>query len=410
MNILIINTIADKGGAAIAANRLMQALNKNGVSAKMLTLSSLGTSVKIKFLRNVCFLWERLIVFFNNGFSRKNLFRVSLANSGFDISQHPLIQQADILHLHWINRGFLSLKNIEQLMTLNKPIVWTQHDMWACTGICHHARDCENYYTQCHSCFYLNSKSSKDLSSRVFNHKKKIFTDSKISLVTCSQWLQNKVLKSGILKNCANISIPNPIDMQIYCPQDKTDCRTKLGLPQDKVLLLFGAANSTDERKGLSYFLESLEILKEQRFDIFERIEIVLFGEVKQEIKQRIVAPIHILGYISTEEKIVQLYNAVDAFVISSLDENLPNSIMESMSCGTPCMGFKTGGIPEMIEHKQNGYVATYCSSEDLANGVVWLLEQDRKTIFGKCVEKVEQCYDEKVVAQKYVDLYARIS
>jgi glycosyltransferase involved in cell wall biosynthesis len=357
------------------------------------------------------FLWERLVIFFYNGFARRNLFRVSIANTGFNLSEHPLVKQADIIHLHWLNHGFLSLKNIKKLIELNKPVVWTLHDMWVCTGICHHARDCEKYVTQCHSCFYLKSKSSKDLSTFVFNRKKKIFTSSALSIVTCSKWLQSKVQKSELLKNHFNISIPNPINTQIYAPRDKNECRLIFNLPQNKFLLLFGAANSTDERKGLSYFLESLEILQKQHPDIFERIEIVVFGEMKQELKQRIIAPIHVLGYISDEEKIVKIYNAADIFVISSLDENLPNTIMEAMACGTPCLGFNTGGIPEMIDHQQNGYVAEYKNVQDMAHGIRWILnEADYRELSNNARKKVENYYSEEIVAEQYIHLYKELT
>jgi glycosyltransferase involved in cell wall biosynthesis len=282
--------------------------------------------------------------------------------------------------------------------------------MWACTGICHHARDCENYATQCKSCFYLNSKSSNDLSTQVFNRKKKIFDTPALSIVTCSNWLQSKVQKSELLKHRFNLPIPNPINTQMYAPRDKSKCRITFNLPQDKFLLFFGAANSTDERKGLSYFLESLEILQRQHPDIFKRVEIVVFGEMKQAVKQRIAAPVHVLGYISDEEGMVQLYNAADVFVISSLDENLPNTIMEAMSCGTPCLGFNTGGIPEMIDHQKNGYVAGYKDVQDLANGIYWILnEADFSELSSSARKKAENYYSEEIVAKQYINLYQQI-
>ena len=418
MNVLIINTNNDKGGAAIAANRLMQALNKNGILANMLVLkssqpntqvASVETSITVKFLIRFRFLWERLVIFFNNGFSRKNLFRVSIANTGFDLSKHPLVKQADVLHLHWINQGFLSLKSIDKLTKLNKPIIWTLHDMWACTGICHHARDCEKYTTKCYACFYLKSQSSNDLAARVFNRKKKIYTSS-IAIVTCSNWLKKKVQNSNLLKNSFTVSIPNPINTQIYRYLDKNICRTSFNLPLNKKLLLFGAENSTDDRKGLSYFLEALEFVRQHHQNLFEQIEIVIFGKMKQQIEQRIITPVHVLGYLTVEEKIVQLYNAVDAFVISSLDENLPNTIMEAMACGTPCVGFNTGGISEMIDNKQNGYVAEYKNAEDLAHGIHWVLyEADYCRLSENVRKKAESTYNEDIVANQYIELYKNL-
>ena len=416
MNVLIINTNEDKGGAAIAAMRLIQALNKNGVSAKMLVLKSsqknghatpLEISIIVKCLARFRFLWERFVIFLNNRFSRKYLFRVSIANTGFDLSEHPLVKQADVLHLHWINQGFLSLKSIGKLLKLNKPVIWTLHDMWACTGICHHARDCEKYTTKCHACFYLKSRFSNDLATRVFNRKKKIFASSVISIVTCSHWLQGKVQKSNLIKNNFSISIPNPINTQTYCSKDRNICRAAYNLPTNKFLLLFGAENSTDDRKGLDYFLEAMQLIRHHQKDLFEKIEIVVFGKMKQTIKQHIFSPIHSLGYISKEEKIVQLYNAVDAFVISSLDENLPNTVMEAMACGVPCIGFNTGGIPEMIDHQKNGYVAEYKNANDLAKGISWVLNiADNNELSTNARKKAESVYSEDIVAKQYIKFY----
>ncbi|MDR2147150.1 MAG: glycosyltransferase family 4 protein [Tannerella sp.] len=413
MTITIINTSEKTGGAAIAAKRLMQALNDNNVSTQMLVLkgsheNKLVSSIVNSNIKNLLarsyFIWERILIFFNNGFSRKNLFRVSLANTGFDISNHPLVRQADILHLHWINQGFLTLKSIESLTKLKKPIIWTLHDMWACTGICHHARDCEKYTTKCHSCFYLNSKTSNDLSTLVFDRKKILFESSGIAFVTCSKWLHEKVKKSELLKNNFSVAIPNPINTQLYNFRDKKDCRAAFRFPTDKFLLLFGAANSTDDRKGLNYFLEALSHIENE---VFEQLEIVIFGEMKQEVKQSITMPIHVLGYLSGEEEIIKLYNAVDAFVISSLDENLPNTIMEAMACGTPCIGFNTGGIPEMIDNKHNGYVAKYENAEDLAEGINWVFkEADYKSLSLNAREKVVNNYSQDIVAKKYIKLY----
>ena len=138
-----------------------------------------------------------------------------------------------------------------------------------------------------------------------------------------------------------------------------------------------------------------------------DNTELVVFGQIKSDIKQQMPVPIHSLGYLTNGEKIATLYNAVDLFVTSSLDENLPNTIMEAMACGTPCVGFATGGIPEMIDHLQNGYVAEYKSAEDLANGIRWVLEHpDKDSLSKACVEKVKRCYAEEIVAKQYIRLY----
>ena len=409
MNILLLNTSDRTGGAAVAASRLMHALLKQGIRVDMLVrdltkadehIQTVNKTGWIKRLNRFRFYWERLVIFLFNRFNKAELFRVSIANTGNDISDNRLVQEADIIHLHWINQGFLSLKNLQKLIQLGKPIVWTMHDMWPCTGICHHARECNKYQELCESCFYLKSQSF-DLSTNVYRKKKFIYQNANITFVGCSDWLKQKALVSGLLKRKHVLNIPNAINASVFCQKEKVACRKELNLPLDKYLILFGALNVTDSRKGVDYLIRSLFLLRRKD------IELVVFGQIKQEIKSMFPIPIHSMGYLSDEVKISILYNAVDLFVTSSLDENLPNTIMEAMACGTPCVGFRTGGIPEMIDHKRNGYVADYKDAEDLARGIRWVLDYpDKARLSEACVEKVQREYAEEVVAKRYIDLY----
>ncbi|MDR0724591.1 MAG: glycosyltransferase, partial [Prevotellaceae bacterium] len=331
----------------------------------------------------------------------KNLFAVSIANTGTDISKHPLVKEADIIHLHWINQGFLSLADIRKLIESGKPVVWTTHDMWPFTGICHHARDCSDFSRMCRKCFFLNSTTSK-LPATIFTEKAEYIYQNKIHLVGCSQWITNKMRESVLSKDKNILSFPNPIDTHVFKQTNKTEARQKLNLPAGKKLILFGALITTDKRKGIDYLFQALNALHS------ENIELVVFGQVKDNIGERLYFKINSMGYLTNNEQIVALYNAADIFVTASLEENLPNTIMEAMACGTPCAGFNVGGIPEMIDHKQNGYVAEYKNSEDLAAGIEWVLENTEKLGLSKaCVKKVKENYSESVVAEKYISLYA---
>ena len=409
MKVLILNTSERTGGAAVAANRLAKALTKKGLEVSMLvrdkktddprvvSVNDSWMHTKINLFR---FYFERLCIFLMNHLSRKLLFTVSIANTGTDISSHSLVKEADIIHLHWINQGFLSLADIRKLEKLGKPIVWTMHDMWPSTAICHHARECENFQEKCEACPFLQSR-GKDISTWIFQQKLSIYNRANLTFVTCSEWLKGRASKSLLLRGKQVLSIPNPIDTTIYSPKNKEESRNKLGLPLDKKLILFGALNVTDKRKGIDYLVESLR--KIQTPDI----ELVVFGQVKADIRNLFPVPIHPMGYLSENEQIAQLYNAVDMFVTSSLEENLPNTIMESMACGTPCVGFEIGGIPEMIDHKVNGYVATYKDSNDLASGIDWVIKNaDSKHLKEACICKVQSCYNETVVANRYIQLY----
>jgi len=411
MKIVILSTFERIGGAAVAANRLMKALDKRGSEvhmlvrdkqtddARVISVSRGFRALLINFLR---FFWERFIIFTCNRFTKQNLFAVSIANTGNNVSKHPLVKEADIIHLHWINQGFLSLKNIRQLVELGKPIVWTMHDMWPCTGICHHARECNNYQTACKNCFYLQHPSGKDLSSKIFRKKKQLYKQANISFVSCSEWLNRRASAGALLTGNPAITIPNPIDTKTFQPLDKIASRKKLGLPVDKKLLLFSAVNLNDYRKGYSFLAKALLQMTAQGSDM----ELVLVGNSKNKLPELPLKVNHI-AFVSNETDMAKVYNAVDLYVTPSLEENLPNTIMEAMACGTPCVGFNTGGIPEMIDHKINGYVAAYKSAEDLAAGIRWiLLEADYAALSEKAVEKVRSHYAEWIVAAEYAEVY----
>ena len=417
MNVLLLNTSERTGGAAIAANRLMKALIKNCIETTSLVLNKQTNgenviSVQSSFLQRQLarfnFLWERWAIFVYNRFSRKNLFTVSIANTGFDISRHPLVKKSDIIHIHWINQGFLSLQALKKLVDSGKPIVWTMHDMWPCTGICHHARECKSYQTQCHNCMYLNKQRRQDLSYRIFNRKKTIFQTREITFITCSQWLKSKAEQSALLTNQTIYSIPNPIDTSLFRPMNRSLCREKFHLPEDKKLILFGAVNITDERKGIQYLIKAMEILalKTGAADL----ELLLFGKSTIDLSAILNLKVNYLNFLSNEEDIVALYNAADVYITPSLEENLPNTIMESMACGVPCVGFHVGGIPEMIDHQKNGYVAEYKNAEDLAEGIHWILNQaDYNELSMHARQKVELNYHEDIVAKQYIELYKEI-
>lgn len=414
MKVVIINTSERRGGAAVAAGRLAKALFRNGVSVNMLVrekqsadsnVVSVNTNAIVRFANLFRFYWERLVIFLFNHLNRKDLFCVSIANVGKDISRHPLVSNADIIHLHWVNQGFLSMQDIRKLVESGKPIVWTMHDMWPCTGICHHARECEKYQEKCGSCFFLHSKSGQDLSTYVFKKKEQIYNKADISFVGCSNWLANRARQSRLLHGQSILSIPNTLDMTIFHRQDRRKARQELGLPEDKQLLLFGALNVTDERKGVFYLIEALKKIRHQG-----NIELVVFGQIKEDIRDILPVRVHPMGYLTEEKKIALLYNAVDLFVTSSLEENLPNTIMESMACGTPCVGFNIGGTPEMIDHLQNGYVAEYKDVEDLSWGIKWILDNERYDELSElCIKKVQSAYSGEVIAHKYISLYKEV-
>ena len=416
MRVLIINTSERMGGAAIAANRLMDALRNNGIKAKILVRDKQTDQISVIGLKKSWwkvwqFIWERIVIWKANKFKKHNLFAVDIANTGTDITSLPEFQQADVIHLHWINQGMLSLTDIRRIIDSGKPIVWTMHDMWTFTGICHYAGDCEKYISQCHSCPILYIGSSKDLSHQTFLKKEKMYQGAKITFVACSQWLERMAKNGSLIKDQLITNIPNAINTNLFKPRNKSNVREKLQLPLDKKLLLFGSVKISDKRKGIDYLIESCQLLSNKYPEFCKALGIVVFGKEAEQYASLFPFPIYSMNYVSNEKELVDIYNAVDLYVTPSLQDNLPNTIMEAMACGVPCVGFNVGGIPEMIDHLHNGYVADYKSAEDFANGIHWVLtEGDYETLSEEASRKVTTCYSEGTIAKKYIEVYNKIT
>ena len=413
MKVLIVNTSERAGGAAVAASRLMDALNNHGVKAKMLVRDRESDKLTVVPLPRSPwlrwhFLWERLVIFLSTHFSRKHLFEVDIANAGSDITRLPEFQEADVIHLHWINQGMLSLSGIKKILRSGKPVVWTMHDIWPATSICHLTLGCRKFTAGCHHCKYLpGGGSGSDLSARVWRRKERMLDEGTIHFVACSRWLEGEAKVSALLKGQAVTSIPNPIDTRVFCPGSQQEARRTLNLPSEGRLLLFICQRVTNKNKGMKYLIEACRQLTEQHPEMAETTGVVLLGGHADEVAAQLPFKAYPLGYISDERQIAQVYRAADTFVLPSLSENLPNTIMEAMACGVPCVGFRVGGIPEEIDHKKNGYVAQYCDAGDLACGLHWVLcEADYAELSRQAVRKVAHSYSQQSVAVRYIEVY----
>ena len=218
MRVLIVNTSEQTGGAAVAANRLMDALNNNGVKAKMLVRDKETESITVAQMpRSIFgqwhFLWERWSIYWHMRFSKLHLFDIDIANSGYDITGLPEFREADIIHLHWINQGMLSLGSIRKILKSGKPVVWTMHDMWPATSLCHLTMGCNKFRSGCTKCKYLPSGSFwGDLAAKVWRRKQNLYRQNNILFVACSKWLAGEAKSSLLLSGQKVVSIPNPID------------------------------------------------------------------------------------------------------------------------------------------------------------------------------------------------------
>lgn len=413
MRVLIVNTSERAGGAAVASGRLMDALNNNGVKAKMLVMNKESDSITVvglpgRLRQKINFLWERWCIYCHLHFHRDRLFEIDIANAGSDITKLPEFKEADVIHLAWINQGMLSLKSIRKILKSGKPVVWTMHDLWPATGICHATLGCMAYKGICHNCQYLPGHGSgKDLSTRIFNRKKSLYYNSGIHFVACSKWLGDQARQSSLLTGLHIESIPNPIDTHIFYKKEQRDARLHSTLPEGKRIILYVSQRVTMERKGIAYFTAAISKLVTAYPDMKQNTVIAILGGHADEVVSQLELPSFPLGYINNERQIVDIYNSADVFVIPSLDENLPNTIMEAMACGVPSVGFKVGGIPEMIDHQKNGYLAKYRDADDLANGIHWVLDEaDKEALSRNCLKKVSANYSQRSVAMKYIEVY----
>jgi glycosyltransferase involved in cell wall biosynthesis len=411
MNVVILSTYQHFGGAAVATSRLHQALRNKGVETTLL----IGTSNRqethrpapdVTFLANNFlaestafgrFVAERLY-FLPSERDPSVRFQFSPAVFGADLNFHPAIQQADIIHLHWTSFGFLSLSGLRSLFDLGKPVVWTLHDQWAFTGGCHYTGGCTHFMTHCHHCPYLKKPAENDLSARRFDRKQWAYANAPLHVVHPSRWLAEQAERSTLLGGFPHQVIPNTLDQTIFSPTD----RSQTNAPQR---LLFASANVTDTRKGFTFFAEALKLLHAQHPALTP--EILVFGKGRSYLFNELPYTVRSLGLLTSQEEIAAAYNAADALVAPSLEDNLPNTILEALSCGTPVVGFRTGGIPEMIDHRQTGYLAATGSAQELADGLAFILTHpDPAALRQQARQSAEAHYSEEVVAGQHIELY----
>ncbi len=409
MKVLLLNTYDSMGGPAIAARRLLHALRKQGVDATMMVglkqgddsfVEQAAPSWAFRMHRK----WERQRVLFHNGFSRRGLWSIDTCESGLDITRTEAFRQADVIHLHWVNHGFLSMSVLDKIVHSGKRIVWTMHDMWPFTGICHHAGTCRGYKKHCGHCPQLRYGGEGDVSNRMSKQKGLLLENSGITFVACSHWLQELARDSRMLRLQHVACISNPLDTTQFCPGDRFEVRKKLGLPLKQKLVLFASQRVTDKQKGIDYLLEAARLLQEQYANECESLAFLVMGEHAEELRQLLRFPVHAMGYVSDPQQVADIYRAADVFVTPSLQDNLPNTIAEAMACGTPCVGFRIGGIPEMIDHEANGYVADYRDADDLARGIIYVLSHPS---LGEAAQYYAQYqYAEARVAVQYIREY----
>ena len=374
LKILHLSAANSYSGAAIACLNIHSELLIQGIDSKVLFLKNNGYQAEGIFYFDDTLLnkiIQKLVTFFDRGILFLYVKRKAQVFSsnifGIDLSSHALIKKADIIHLHWINHGFVSINSFSKI---KKPLLFTMHDTWLFTGGCHYFLNCRGFEKACGQCPTLNSSHQMDLSYQVLARKKEIFNRVNYQLVAISHWMKNAAQSSILFKDKEINVIPSAIDVDFFYLKDSIVCRKEFGLSKTEKIVLIGAQEIDSPYKGIGLAVEALE-----KFTSFA-LTIVTFGNgeiiinnPKHKVKN--------LGFISSKEKMASLYAASDLFFAPSLAEGFGMTVAEAQACGTPVLSFQNTGPEDIVQHQISGYLAQYANSSDLFAGLNYCLHTE---------------------------------
>jgi glycosyltransferase involved in cell wall biosynthesis len=376
-NILICSSY-DVGGASIAAIRLHIGLLEIGANSKFLCLHKSNHQIPESYAFQAHAGWpEKIKLKFRQRSEHKQ--RVSLQISEdeslsgkfsfptapYDVTQSPLWEWADVVHLHWVNE-WISVENLVS-SSKYKPLIWTMHDFHAFTGGCHYAGSCENFKHDCQPCGLLSRTNMPQLAHHFWNMKNAAlkFYKPRLTITAPSEWMRQKAASGSLFRDFPSKTIPNGLDTGIFTPADRDACRKALNLPGNKIILLSVIQSLKDERKGFDLLLQAMNLLPDP--------ESWLLCTVGKQLEKSEASPVqHIhLGTLVDERLMAIVYNAADIFVHPAREDNLPNVVVESIACGIPVAGFEIGGMPEMITNQENGFLSEEVSAPGLAEVII---------------------------------------
>jgi glycosyltransferase involved in cell wall biosynthesis len=410
MKVIHLNHSDITGGAARAAYRIHQSLREAGIDSTMwVNKTSTGdwtvTEPKGNFAKVMAAIRPRLVGAFTKLLKtdNKNLHSPSIFPAHWVKQINE--SDADIIHLHWTQGEMLSISDIGRI---KKPITWTLHDMWAFCGAEHYTNDHrwrEGYHSKNRPAY----ESGFDLNRWTWKRKRKQWRKP-IHIVTPSIWLSGCASQSALMKSWDISTVANPINTNTWKPIDKRQARELLGLPKDAKLLLFGAMGGMqDERKGFDLLMESLNQIRNSQG--VADLELVVFGQLPPKTPPDLGFPVHFTGHLHDDLSLRALYSAADVLVIPSRQDNLPNTGIESHACGTPVVAFNIGGLPDIVDHLETGYLAKPFEAEDLAKGIQWVFQdKTRPALLGeKAMQKAEAIWSNDAVSKKYIEIYESI-
>ncbi|MEP0911417.1 glycosyltransferase family 4 protein [Leptolyngbya sp. GB1-A1] len=403
MNVLHINQSDLNGGAAIAGYRLHQALLNSGVDSKLLVGNIQTPSKRVALVPRKPRLETKLSQFaWKSGLNYLNYL------GSFNIAKHLFYREADLLNLHNLHTGYFSYLAISKLAK-TKPAVFTLHDMWSFTGHCAYSYDCDRWKIGCGRCPYPDTYPAvaRDSTQLEWKLKNWAYSRSNLTIVTPSRWLTEQAQQS-MLNQFPIHHIPNGVDTQSYQPLDRLLCRSALGIPLNKKVLMFGAESLKDSRKGGDLLFSALQSLPNS---LKAETILLVFGNSGESLAEGLEIPVISLGYVSSDRIKSIAYSAADLFIFPTRADNLPLVLQESMACGTPMVSFKIGGVPDLVRPGVTGYLASPEDSNDFCNGIVQLLEDEdlRDRMSQNCREIALKEYALETQAKRYIDLYQQV-
>lgn len=413
MKVVFISKSDLRGGAAIVTFRLCKALRRAGVDASMLVAERMSAEewvIKAASDRQIRipFLSERLQIFMANGFDRRNLFKVDTASAGLTLWNHRLVKEADVVVLGWFNQGVLSLHGIKRIAALGKPIVMNMHDMWAMTGICHHAGSCRAYEDSCGNCVFLGKKRShSDLSHSVWLKKADIVRNTRVRFVPVSRWLAARGRRSGLLRGADMRVIPNLSEVSESNPAPKDTSAP--------FRIAFGAARLDDDIKGLPILIEALKIFAKEHPDLADKCQLNTFGAIKNhDALKKVAIPLHHHGTLPAE-KVKNLLAHCRMVISTSLYETLPGTLIEGQIEGCWPIAFDRGGQSDIIRNGITGTLVNFGTdagtaarnmADALAMAISNIADVDSEKLGAELRNSVRRNFSEHSVVRQWLGLF----
>ncbi|MBD5277150.1 MAG: glycosyltransferase [Bacteroides sp.] len=410
MKVTVINHSDSRGGASVVSMRLVRALREAGVDARMIVARPDGalppyvTTAASPAATKGAFLLEEGLTWLDNGMSRKNLFALDAARAGLPLEKHPWVRDADVVCLNWVNQGMLSLRGVERIAAAGKPLVWTMHDMWNATGLCHHAGECTRYREECGRCPLMQCRRhADDLSHRRYLRKKLCYGRAGITFVAVSSWLADRCRESGLMQGQRVEVIPNAFPVDEF-GLEPLHSRAELGLPDDgRHIVVMGAARLDDPVKGLPLAVETLNRLADAGYG--QKVVAVFFGAMRDARALDGLRLPHVqMGAVADASRLRSLYAHARVVLSTSLYETLPGTLIEGQAAGAYPVSFGQGGQRDIIDSPRTGYIAGYLDTADMAAGIARAIDGE------PCREELRASvaarFAAPAVAARYIELF----